>query len=80
MANKIIRESWIEGRLSENEDFVIEEVTDKANYRFSLPWYASTVPHDHDVFFPLENRLGKHWYDGYSPAREEMRLSTMNEF
>jgi hypothetical protein len=72
--------SWIEGRRPEHEDFNIIERTSTKSFKFSLPWYASTINDDHDVFFPLEDVLGRDSYDGYNERRESMRQTTMLEF
>lgn len=80
MEEPTIKESWIEGRRTENEDVSFLEHSEKNIYLFFLPWYACTVPDNSDVFFPLEDRFGKHWYDGYDPYRESLRRATMLEF
>jgi hypothetical protein len=79
MGRELIKESWIDGRKIEHEDFNIVEHTQNKTFIFSLPWYASTINNDHDVFFPLNDLLGKHWHDGYSESRESMRQTTMLE-
>ena len=79
MGKQLIKESWITGRRTENEDFNIVEKTANKTFVFSLPWYGSTINDDNDVFFPLHGLLGEHWHDGYSDIRECMRQSTMLE-
>jgi len=76
----VITESWIDGRLVENEDFHIKENSHTTVYKFYLPWYASTINENHEVFFPLEDRLGEDLYCNYNEFMEELRLATMKEF
>lgn len=78
----LVNENWIDGSKLDNEhiSFIEKSLNSDKVFNFRLPWYAATIRDDHDTFFPLESRLGKHWYDGYNTFNEELRLTTMLEF